>query len=87
MLAYITIVVTIDKLQVYVFGGGDFNLADRKGLPRATGYLRRGSRVLGNRSFDAFILRCVSIIPTTHDSTTDLKLICSRRQVSLIIEC
>lgn len=86
MLADITIVVTIDKLQVNVFRGGDFQLLNRKRLPRATGDLWRGRSVLGNRSFDAFILRYVSIIPTAHGSLTDLKFICSRRQVSLIIE-
>lgn len=86
MLASITIVVTVDKLQVYVFRGGDFKFANRKRLSRATGYLWRGSSVLGNSSFDTFILRYVSIIPTGHDSTTDLKFICSRRQVSFITE-
>ena len=86
MLADVTIVVTIDKLQVNVFRGGDFNLLNRKRLPRATGDLWRCSSVLGNRSFDTFVLKCISIIPTAHGTLTDLKLVCSRSQVSLIIE-
>lgn len=86
MLADITIVVAIDKFQVNVFRGGDFNLLNRKRLPRATGDLWRRSSVLGNRSFDTFVLRCISIIPTAHGSLTDLKIVCSRSQVSLLVE-
>lgn len=87
MLASITIVVTIDKFQVNVFRGSDFNLLDRKRLPRATGDLWRRRCVLGNRSFDTFILIYVSIILIGHDSLTDLKFVRPRSQVSLIVEC
>lgn len=86
MLANITILVTIDKLQVYVFRGRDFNLANRKRFPRATRDLWRGGSVLGDRSFDAFILRYISITTTAYGSRTDLKFICSQSQVSPIIE-
>lgn len=86
MLADIAIVVAIDKLQVNVFRGGDFNILNRKRLPRSTGDLWRRSSVLGNRCFDTFVLKCISIIPTAHGPLTDLKFVCSRSQVSLIIE-
>lgn len=86
MFAGITIVVTIDKFQVNVFRGGDFNILNRKRLSGATGYLWRCSSVLGNRSFDAFILRFVNIILTAHDFLTDLEFVCSRSQVPLIVE-
>lgn len=72
MLAVIAIIVTIGELQIYVFRGSHLKLINGKRFPRVTRDFRRGRGVLGDRSFDAFILKQVknnwpgNILISTH---------------------
>lgn len=57
MLAHLTIIIPIDKLQICIFGGRNLEVADRERFARTARDFRGSWSVLGDGSFDTVVLR------------------------------